>query len=509
MKKSQSILFAVVIAAITAFGAPPAMAGGPVPKVTVNSPENNSFHTVPPALSFTSTGTQLTKVCSLEGPGIYEWQEDCSTGYKPLAALPDGAYSYAVSVSNDDGGDGASRNFTIDATAPYLNMTSGPTEGSYNSASTAGFRAAYSDANLASVSCRLDAQTPVACGAGGEVLHQFDGLSEGSHKVSITVTDKAANSSYVERNFVIDRTAPYAAIELVGGGITTRDNTPAFLLGASDDGGQFTKRCRIKDQTQWTECAAGSWLPADPIADGALRAELEVRDRAGNTVYAGVDIELDATLPVVAVSGPLGDRTINRRPALTFSTEDAHETTSKCAFDPAGWDELAACSPETGQLPAADLALGQHQFWVASSDSFGNVASTIYNFEVIAEDTGNPGGGGGGGAGGGGDLPGGDGGAGDTPKLTLTTKSTKVRRGKFTLTITTATSNLASCTAASLTIKPKLRKAKTLNLSAKSRLKGGVCVTTTKVKLAAKFKRKWASIAAVNGGAKATATIKL
>lgn len=498
MKKLSLVLSAALLCvAIAAVSPTAASAIGTPPKVTVGLPASGSWAKAVPSFTFSVTGSAVHKSCVLSGPDTYIDEDPCSSPWRPVDSLPDGTYTYTVLADNIDGTDSGSTSFKLDRTAPTLSFTSAVTEGYVGNAQSAAVGGVYADANIDTVTCRLDSNGATPCGNAGNFLAQYNNFGEGVHKILVVATDKAGNSNSIQRNFTIDRTAPSASILLVGGGSETKDNTPAFLVSGSDAGGAVTKRCRIENQIDWVACNADSWVVTDGVADGEITAWIEVEDRAGNHGYATYLFTLDSTMPNVTYSGFAADKTTNTSPELEFWVDDPHEGSARCGFDPADWSALAGCTEGAGHVPAAALTLGSHSFWIEATDTFGNSSSTVYTFEVVSPAQ---------------ETPGPSGGTGDpvaTPVLTVKTASSKVKKGKFTLTVTVTATNLAVCQSSDVRIAPKVKKAKTLVVRSLAKSKGGVCVATAKVKLPAKLKKKKATITGAQGGASKTLTIKL
>lgn len=494
MNKLSLSVFVTLAAALVL--AVPAGAVGVAPTVSVSSPAANGFYNSVPALSFTVTGTGVSKACTLDGPGVSEYEEPCTSPYKPLDPLADGSYSYVVSAENSSGSDAKSVSFTIDRTAPSLMMLSGVTDGIIANAQTASYKLSYSDANLASVTCKSDDNAPSACGSGGIVQISYSPLADGQHTFTFTATDKAGNSTTLTRTLTIDTVKPTATINLVGGGAESKDNTPAFQTSGSDANGPVTKQCRIEDQLDWTPCAGDTWVVADGVADGLIIAWVAVSDRAGNTSYASYSFTLDSTMPSITYGGFAGDRTTTTTPDIEFWIEDAHEASAKCAYDAGGWDELSACDAGSGHAPAAPLVLGAHTFWISVVDSFGNVGSTIYTFDVVAPQVDQDGQGTGGQGGG-------------AVAVAVKATSSKVKRGKFTLTLKVTAANAASCGEARVVVTPKLKKSKPLKARKVARASGGKCVATIKLTLKASLKAKRATVAATHGDDAGKLTIRL
>lgn len=482
------------LVALLAIGPASAAAAPPDIGVKIGLPSANSWAKTLPSLTFTTKGAGLSKTCSLTGPGDYFVTEEfCSSPWRPGEVTVDGDYIYAVNVEDGDGNTAVdSVSFHVDQTAPSLSFTSAPPEGLFTNATTTGFKAAYSDPNIYSVVCRFDNVAESFCGNGTDAIANYSDFGSGEHSMSVTATDKSGNQSYIVRHFTVDRTPPSAAIVLVGGSTQTKDNTPAFVIGGDDDNGPTTKKCRIENQIDWVACNNSTWVTPDAIADGLVTAWIQVTDRAGNNSYQSYVFVLDATIPAIAITPLEGDRTTNTTPSISFSVDDVHFSSAHCGFDPTGWDQLTTCDRWTPQQPAAPLAPGTHQLWIAAEDEFGNLASSIYTFDVVATTPPPVGGGaGGGGAGSGGDQ------GSAAPKVTVKLKAGKVKRGKFAVkaAVTVTPKAGVSCAGkATLKVAPKVKKARPATLRVTLKQKGASCVGTAKTKFSSSLKRKKADV---------------
>lgn len=483
MKRITQILTAATVAALLLAIPTGASAAPPEIGVKIGLPSANSWAKTLPSLTFTTKGAGLAKTCSLYGPGGYEVVEEfCSSPFRPGEVTLDGDYSYGVTVEDGDGQTASdSVSFHVDQTAPTVKITSGVTEGTIGNATLAGFSAVYSDANLNTVSCRFDTDAPTACGTAGAISIQYTGFGEGWHKFSISAVDRSGNVGYAERNFMIDRTKPTAGITLVGGEAITNDNTPAFLLTGSDAAGPVTKRCAIEDQIAWSPCNADTWVTPDAIGDGTVTAWIEVTDRAGNQSFSSYSFTLDASAPMVTITGPAGESTTDRQPAINFVANDAQPVNSRCGFDPPDWASLKSCDQSVEHRPSAPLSIGEHQFWVASDDGLGNVSSSVYSFRVVEPTT--PGGG---------DQGTGGGVGGAKPRVNAKLRSGKIKRGRFSVRalVTIAPANGQDCAGkASISLKPAAKGARAIRASLKLQKQGAACVGRVTLRVPAKLKR--------------------
>lgn len=488
LNRSPFLVFLIAVTALAAF-ASPALADGPAVSVSIASPANNSYSSSSPSLTFSSTGTQLLKICSVSGGAVNIVDEGCSSGWNP-GSLPDGTYDYTIIVEKNGGEEIASdsRTVTIDKTAPTVTTGGVPAAGASNG-SVIKVTGSATDVNPSLFSCRIDENAWSNCVAGTPSSGGFDlvNVAEGTHTYSFRATDKAGNVGYGSRTVTLDRTAPVLSIADTGWGTDTKDNTPAFMLNVTD-ATPVAKTCSIDGAVEAKSCPGSTFLVTEPIADGTYTARLTATDAAGNTAAATFQFTLDATMPTITYSGFENDRTTSTLPDMEFWVSDEHGVEPRCGYDPASWETLDGCGQGSGHLPSAPLSLGSHQYWISATDSFGNVASVVYAFEVVAPDQQKP------------SVPGAENGgtSKSVPRLALATKASKVKRGKFTLTATITlrpTTGAASCDGAVVvTLAPKVKKAKALKAKVKLSPKAGTCKGTAKLKLSAKLKKKRAAI---------------
>jgi methionine-rich copper-binding protein CopC len=492
MKNLKSILLAAVVASLAMLlGAVSAQAATVPPSVTINTPAANAFVNTVPALTFSTTGTGLTKSCSLTGPGVSEFEDGCDSGYKPLESLAEGAYTYSISVENSGGLAAKSVSFTVDKTVPVVALSGGLSEGASVNATSVTITATITDTNAKYLNCMLDSDLWEDCyGPGGSATvttKTWSGLAEGGHKFWFAATDKAGNMTIVNRNVTIDRTAPTVNIS-TNWGTETRDVTPAFLLSSSDAFTITSKECRVVGQSDFASCAGSAWVYNDGLVDGAYTAEFKVTDAAGNSTTDSQAFTVDATLPTITHGGFVADKTTETKPEIDFYVDDAHATTSRCGFDATDWDQLVDCA-EGLHAPAAALALGTHSFWIDALDTFGNHGSTVYTFEVVAPTVPGPTPGTGTGTGTGGQT----GGQNPAAVVVVKTKSGKVVSGRFIVTASVKITGATCAKTAKLTLKTYRTKLKLAS-------KGGACVGSVKVKLPAKLKGKKVGVSVVLGG---------
>ena len=222
---------------------------------------------------FHSTKAGSTFECTLDGGPA----ESCTSG-KTYSGLADGPHTFSVqgtdSVGNTDDTP-AHRDFTVDATPPNTNLTSGPS-GSVNSAD-ASFE--FNSEAGATFECRLDSASPGAF-APCTSAKSYSSLGEGAHTFSVRAVDAAGNPDPTPstRTWTVDLTPPDTTIDSGPDGTTT-DNNPSFTFSSADVGATF--ECR-RDAVLGGAFVACSSPKSYLLANGDHTIEVRAVDAAGN-----------------------------------------------------------------------------------------------------------------------------------------------------------------------------------------------------------------------------------
>ena len=227
-----------------------------------------------------------------------------STGIWNIAphALSDGAHTVTASVADPAGNLGTdSQALTIDTTAPAVSITGGAT-------------ALTNDATPdISGTADVAAGTTVTVTLADETLSgavQGDGtwsvtaaaLSDGPHRVVMSVSDAAGNPASFTQTLTVDTVSPFVAI--TGGATATTNDVDPTITGTSDAAPGTTVTVSIAGQTMTTLLQANGTWNATPtaVAAGAWAVVAAVPDPAGNVGSAGQMLSIAAN----ARSGPGG-----------------------------------------------------------------------------------------------------------------------------------------------------------------------------------------------------------
>jgi hypothetical protein len=216
--------------------------------------------------------------------------EDATAPYSASfdsTALGDGAVTVkAVAYDVVGLSSSALRTIAIDNHKPTLSFTGGPDGDTYGLHSTQSWTFAAADAGsgVAKVECRLDGAGYGPC-SGGNSAHSVSDLADGTHTLSVRVTDKLGHSDAFTRTVKIDGTGPQTTI--TGGpadGSSSTATSATFTFAADQAGSTF--ECRVYPAAltpgEFGPCSAAASHTASGFAPGTYAFEVVATDPYGN-----------------------------------------------------------------------------------------------------------------------------------------------------------------------------------------------------------------------------------
>ncbi len=384
-----------------------------VDALTTNDPSPVLTGTAEAGSSVTLIVDGVTFETTADGSG--DWsvntETDVPTAGGPFADLADGNYEVAVTSTDAAGNstpDGTNNELTVDTAAPVAptvdalttNDPSPVLTGTAEAGSTVTlivdgvtFETTADGSGDWSVNTQTDVPT-----AGGP----FADLADGNYEVAVTSTDAAGNSTPDASNneLTVDTVAP--AVPTVDA-LTTNDPSPV-LTGTAEAGSTVTL---IVDGVTFETTADGSgdWSvntetdvptsggPFADLADGNYEVAVTSTDAAGNSTPDGTNNELtvDTAAPVAPTVDAL--TTNDPSPVLTGSAEAGStvtvvingvtfETTADGSGD---WSVNTQTDVPTAGGPFADLADGNYEVAVTSTDAAGNSTPDASNNELTVD----------------------------------------------------------------------------------------------------------------------------
>ncbi len=220
--------------------------------------------------------------------------------------------------------------------------------------------------------------------------------------------------------------------------------------------------------------------PIEPVADGGHFLHVMAEDSGGATTVVSRIFRVDTVLPTVTISSPANGSTIvDETPTIAFSIVGA--ASGECSFDGGAFVacDMAFQSPE--------LAQGTHKLKVRATDLAGNVGSSEVTFIIdLSAPLSDP-------------VP--------PDSANVTAGKSKVRGRSLKILVKSQilpspdVSPKVSCTGkVKISIKPKVRKARTYKRRVNLRRSGNQCVANGTVTVPRKYKGKRATLRMYFGG---------
>ena len=274
------------------------------PDTTITSGPSGPTNDQNPTFAYTSSRSNSTFSCRLDGPGVSSdslpqgTEEGCSPLPKSYGPLADGYYKFSVKAKRKGMEDQspASRSFTLDTAPPDTTITSGPSGLTNNPAPSFGFSS--SEAN-STFQCRLTQTAPTSSTpAWGSCAtpKAYASLSDGSYSFEVKAKDAATNEdqSPASRNFTVDTTRPETTITSGPAG-RTRNVAPIFEFESNEANSSF--ECRI-DADPFASCDSPQLT--GPFLDGEHTYAVKATDPAGN-------VDLTPATRTFTIDSTLGD----------------------------------------------------------------------------------------------------------------------------------------------------------------------------------------------------------
>lgn len=264
-----------------------------VPIVAAPTPSSGTLRGTVTLATTASDNAGVSKVEFYNG--ATKLGEDGSAPYElawNTTTVGDGAKSVTARAYDATGNVAVSSasSFTVDNTAPAVNVTTGPNNETYGPGSTQTWTFSATDVTSAvSGQCSVVATGAAASfGAcsGGTTSHTVSNRPDGAYTFSVRATDAAGNvSTTVTRAFAIDATPPETAISSgPADGSSSTATSATFGFTASQAGSTF--ECRVYPAAltppAFGACSSATSHTATGFAPGVYSFEVRARDPFGN-----------------------------------------------------------------------------------------------------------------------------------------------------------------------------------------------------------------------------------
>lgn len=319
------------------------------------------------SFTFSSDEPEATFECRLDSDA---WQP-CTSPWV-LDSLTPGEHSVEIRAT-DLGGNveatPATRNWSVDATAPVVTIDDGPATLTSDVNATIAFTV---DQPGSETECRLDPVEEETDWAACESPFELTELSDGPHRFEVRATSEySVTGAPAIHEWTVDTLAPEVEITAHPDAVTGSDEA-TFEFTIDDPGAGSECRLDSEADENWESCDSPVTLTG--LAGGNHRFEIRATDEAGNVgTVAGFEWHVDRTAPVVTIESGPDAVTGSAEAAVTFAIDD-EEATAECRFDSADDADWTACE---SPFEAAALADGPHRLEVRATDIFGNVGESV------------------------------------------------------------------------------------------------------------------------------------
>lgn len=334
-------------------------------------------------------GTVAGYQCSLDSSAY----TSCSSP-KSYAGLTEGAHQLAI-VSFDSASNFSSPlvySWTIDQTAPTMNVSSAPS--SPTNSTTASFTFSATDTgggSIASYSCKIDSGSYANCTS----PLSYSSLTAGTHIFYVTATDTAGNTSSVATvNWNIDLTAPTVAITTPAsnGSVVLNSNLSSYTVsGTCSENGLNVSLAGSLSAT--ATCSGGSWttnLNLSGLSDGTLSLTASQTDAAGNTTSTAARTFIKDNLsPAISIATPIGLQGNVSTGSVTWTLTEANAAAGSQflveIYNGSSWSNVGSVNVTAGNNSSQNYSLSNFavpsinittaRIRVSLTDAAGNIGT--------------------------------------------------------------------------------------------------------------------------------------
>ncbi len=292
------------------------------------------------------------------------------------AALTDGSRTVTASVSDPAGNRGTdSQELSVDTAAPAVTIAGGAN--ALTNDPTPEISGTADVATGTTVTVTLSDETLTAAAqSGGAWSATAAALSDGPHRVVMSVSDAAGNTATSTQTLTVDTVAP--VVTITGGATATTNDVDPTIVETSTAAPGTTVTVSIAGQTMTTLLQANGTWNATPtfVGEGAWPIVASAPDPAGNVGRAAqiLTIKIDTAAPRTSIDAGVSGTTASSSPSFSFSSSEAGSS-FECRLDGPGTEtgSYRSCSSPRSY---ADLADGSYTLLVRATDRAGNTDPT-------------------------------------------------------------------------------------------------------------------------------------
>jgi LPXTG-motif cell wall-anchored protein len=204
-------------------------------------------------------------------------------------------------------------------------------------------------------------------------------LADGSHTVTVRVTDDAGNVNSASASFVVDTVAPVLSINSPTSG--SYNNTGSVTASwTTMDGGSGIAKTEIQLDTGAWATISGTSHSLNSLANGAHTMTIRATDNAGNMNATSVTFTVDTVKPVLNIVAPIPDSWYNT--SELNATWTGTDSGSGIAYFLVSLDNGQWINGTNEYQMLSGLTNGQHTIEVRAYDKAGNHNDTALPFNV-------------------------------------------------------------------------------------------------------------------------------
>jgi Bacterial Ig-like domain/Glycosyl hydrolase family 26 len=278
------------------------------------------------------------------------------TGLVYLGLAP-GVHTETITTTDEAGNVGTEvYTWTVDVTPPILTITSGPPANYNQKSATIKFTSSEPGSTF---TCAIDGGPSSSCTS----PTTYTGLSDGSHTVTVTATDKAGNvSAPATWTWSVDTVMPITTITS-GPNNPSNSKSGTFNFTSNESGSTF--KCKL-DAGSFVNCTSPKTFFG--LSDGTHTVSVEAVDKAGNVgLPVSYTWTVDATKPTVTITSGPPNPSPSSTATFTFSSSE-QGVTFTCQLDSGAPATCVSGVTYTG------VSVGNHTFIVFATDQAGNVS---------------------------------------------------------------------------------------------------------------------------------------
>ncbi|WP_413294847.1 hemagglutinin [Bdellovibrio sp. HCB185ZH] len=282
----------------------------------------------------------------------------------PLVGLTQDTHTYKIRAIDSAGNRSAefSYSWTVDLTAPTIQLTSKPSAATTSTSATFNFTNTETGGGaFAGYECKIDSDPYAACTSG----ISFSSLSQGSHSFVIKASDTVGNIRTLTYSWIVDSgVVTLSSFSIANGATTigfayTTTQLSATSSFAAITGMRFSELADFSDASWVPYSANGTVTLKNP--GGLKTIYAQVRNAAGtvsNSLTDSITLDL-GNPPIMAISSPVGGQSY----------------TPGSSIVPIQW----SCSPGAGPIPLAANPIRSIKYTVDDGVSFHTIAENLPN----------------------------------------------------------------------------------------------------------------------------------